>query len=37
MKWIGNVACMEEKRNVCNIFVGKHEGKKPPGRLRHRW
>jgi hypothetical protein len=37
MKWVGNVACMEEKGNVCKMFVGKYEGKKPPVRLRHRW
>jgi hypothetical protein len=28
---------MGETRNVCNIFVGKPEGKRPLGRPRHRW
>jgi hypothetical protein len=28
---------MEEKRNVYRLLVGKPEGKRPPGRLRHRW
>jgi hypothetical protein len=28
---------MEEKRNAYRLLVGKPEGKRPPGRLRHRW
>jgi hypothetical protein len=28
---------MEEKRNVYRLLVGKPEGKRPLGRLRHRW
>jgi hypothetical protein len=28
---------MEEMRNAYNILVGKHEGKRPLGRTRHRW
>jgi hypothetical protein len=28
---------MGEKRNVYRLLVGKPEGKKPLGRLRHRW
>jgi hypothetical protein len=27
---------MGEKRNACRILVGKPEGKRPPGRSRHR-
>jgi hypothetical protein len=23
--------------NACGILVGKPEGKRPPGRLRHKW
>jgi hypothetical protein len=28
---------MGEKRNVYRLLVGKPEGKRPLGRLRHRW
>jgi hypothetical protein len=28
---------MREKRNVYRLLVGKPEGKRPLGRLRHRW
>jgi hypothetical protein len=28
---------MGEKRGVNRILVAKHEGKRPLGRLRHRW
>jgi len=28
---------MREKRNAYRILVGKPEGKRPYGRLRHRW
>jgi hypothetical protein len=37
MRWVGHVARMGAKRNACRILVGKPEGKKPLGRLRHRW
>jgi hypothetical protein len=36
MRWAGHVAHIEEMRNVY-ILVGKLEGKRPLGRLRHRW
>jgi hypothetical protein len=36
MRWPGHVACMAEKRNVWKVLVGKPEGKRPPGRRRHR-
>jgi hypothetical protein len=29
MRWTEHVARMEEMRNVCNIFVGEPEGKRP--------
>jgi hypothetical protein len=28
---------MGEKRNTYRLLVGKPEGKRPPGRPRHRW
>jgi len=28
---------MKEKRNYYSLLIGKHEGKKPLGRLRCRW
>jgi hypothetical protein len=31
------VARMREERNVYKVLVGKHEGKRPLGRPRHRW
>jgi len=37
MRWAGHVACMGESRGVYRVLVGKFEGKKPLGRLRHRW
>jgi len=32
-----HVACMEEKKNAYRILVEKAEGKRPHGRLRHKW
>ena len=37
MRWAGHVARMEERRGVYRVLVGKHEGKNPLGRSRHRW
>jgi hypothetical protein len=37
MRWAGHVARMGEKRNVYRLLVRKPEGKRPIGRLRHRW
>jgi hypothetical protein len=28
---------MGEERNVCRVFMGKREGKRPLGRQRRRW
>jgi hypothetical protein len=36
MKWAGQVARMEEKRNAYKLLVGKPEGKRPLGRRRRR-
>jgi len=32
MRWMGHVACMEERRGVYRDFVGTAEGKRPLGR-----
>jgi hypothetical protein len=37
MRLAGHVARMGEKRNVYRLLVGKSEGKRPLGRLRHMW
>jgi hypothetical protein len=37
MIWVGHVACMRERRGMYRVFAGKPEGKRPPGRHRHRW
>jgi hypothetical protein len=37
MRWVGDVACIEEIRNAYKSLVGRHEGKRPLGRSRHRW
>jgi hypothetical protein len=37
IRWVGHLARMEEKRNVCRLLVGKPEGKRPLGRPRRRW
>jgi hypothetical protein len=37
MRWAGHVAQMGEKVNAYRKFVGNPEGKRPLGRLRHRW
>jgi hypothetical protein len=37
MRWAGHVARIGEGRGVCRVLVGKHEGRRPLGRPRHRW
>jgi hypothetical protein len=37
MIWAGHVARMGEKRNAGRILVGKPEGTRPLGKLRHWW
>jgi hypothetical protein len=37
MRWLGHVAYMGEGRKVYRVLVGKHKGRRPLGRLRHRW
>ena len=37
MRWACHVALVGEWRGTYRVLVGKHEGKRPLGRLRHRW
>jgi hypothetical protein len=37
MRWTGRVACVEERRDVYRVLVGKPEGKIPLGRPRLSW
>jgi hypothetical protein len=37
MRWAGHVARMGEMRTKYRLLVGKPEGKRPPGRPRHRY
>jgi hypothetical protein len=37
MRWAGHVVHMVEGRGIYRVVVGKPEGKRPPGRSRHRW
>jgi hypothetical protein len=37
MRWAGFVTRMGEKRTAYRILVGKPDGNRPLGRLRHRW
>jgi hypothetical protein len=37
MRWAGHVARIGEERKVYKVLVGKPKGKRPLGRLRHRW
>jgi hypothetical protein len=36
MRWAGNVARVGERSGACRVLVGKAEGKRPPGKPRHR-
>jgi hypothetical protein len=36
MRWAGHVARMGEERKLCEVLVGKPEGKRPLGRSRRR-
>jgi hypothetical protein len=37
MRWVGHVARIGEERKLYKVLVAKSEGKRPPGRPRHRW
>jgi hypothetical protein len=37
MRWVGNVACTGEGRDVYRVFVGRPKVKRPLERPRHRW
>jgi hypothetical protein len=36
-RWAGHVACMGKRRGAYRDMVGKPEGTRPLGRLRHTW
>jgi hypothetical protein len=37
VRWAGHVACMGERSGADRVSVGKPEGRRPLGRLMHRW
>jgi hypothetical protein len=37
MRWEGHVARMEKRKAAYRILVGKPDGKRLPGRAKHRW
>ena len=37
MRWAGHIVHMGERRGIYRVLVGKPEGNRPLGRLRHRW
>ena len=37
LRWASHVARMVEDRSVLKMLTGKHTGKRPLGRSRHRW
>jgi hypothetical protein len=37
MIWVDHGACMDERRGIYRVLVGKPEGKRPLGRPRYRW
>ena len=36
MRWAGHVASMGESRGACRIMMGRHGGRRPFDRRRHR-
>jgi hypothetical protein len=37
LRWAGYAARMEARRGAHRVLVAKREGRRPFGRLRHRW
>ena len=37
IRWAGHVECMEKRRGMYRVLVGKPEGKRSLGRPRRRW
>jgi len=37
MRWAGHVARIGERTDIYRVLVQKSEGKRPLGRLRHKW
>jgi hypothetical protein len=36
IRWVGNMACMGERRGAYRVLVGKTKGKRPFGQYMHR-
>jgi len=37
MGWVGHVACMGERTGEYKVLVVRPNGRRPLGRLQHRW
>jgi len=37
MKWVGHWACVGDRRGTHKVSLGRPEGKRAPGKPRHRW
>jgi hypothetical protein len=37
MRWVGYVSCTADSGGAYRVLVGRREGKKPLGALRHTW
>jgi len=37
VRWVGQVACVQEMKNAYKILVQKPEGKRPLGRPKYKW
>jgi hypothetical protein len=37
MSWVGHVACLRDRRGAYKVLLGTSDGKRPLGRLTHRW
>jgi hypothetical protein len=37
LRWVGHVACMEDRRGVSGVLIRRPECKRPLGRPKRRW